>query len=112
MRFGVLGPLAVWTEDGTAVPVPEAKVRALLACLLTHRGEVVPADRIVDEVWPDGGGGAPPPPPPPAHRGGGGGGGGGRRGGGGGGGGGGPPSAVRGSHISVSSGFDRRVMPW
>ncbi|WP_240981646.1 MULTISPECIES: BTAD domain-containing putative transcriptional regulator [unclassified Streptomyces] len=53
MRFGVLGPLAVWTEDGTAVAVPEAKVRALLACLLTHRGEPVPVDRIVDEVWPD-----------------------------------------------------------
>ncbi|MFD4389971.1 BTAD domain-containing putative transcriptional regulator [Streptomyces sp. NPDC058486] len=53
MRFGVLGPLAVWTEDGTPVAVPEAKVRALLACLLTHRGEVVPADRLVDEVWPD-----------------------------------------------------------
>ncbi|MFB7823072.1 BTAD domain-containing putative transcriptional regulator [Streptomyces hydrogenans] len=53
MRFGVLGPLAVWTEDGTPVAVPEAKVRALLACLLTHRGEIVPADRLVDEVWPD-----------------------------------------------------------
>ncbi|MFD8014044.1 BTAD domain-containing putative transcriptional regulator, partial [Streptomyces sp. NPDC059762] len=52
MRFGVLGPLAVWTEDGAGVTVPEAKVRALLACLLTHRGEVVPADRLVDEVWP------------------------------------------------------------
>ncbi|MEU2656815.1 BTAD domain-containing putative transcriptional regulator, partial [Streptomyces sp. NPDC007325] len=53
MRFGMLGPLAVWTEDGAPVPVPEAKVRALLACLLTHRGEVVPADRLVHEVWPD-----------------------------------------------------------
>ncbi|MFF2774153.1 BTAD domain-containing putative transcriptional regulator [Streptomyces sp. NPDC058052] len=53
MRFGVLGPLAVWTEDGTAVAVPEAKVRALLACLLTHRGEVVPAGRLVHEVWPE-----------------------------------------------------------
>ncbi|MFI8321763.1 BTAD domain-containing putative transcriptional regulator [Streptomyces sp. NPDC085529] len=52
MRFGVLGPLAVWTDDGAEVTVPEAKVRALLACLLTHRGEVVPADRLVDEVWP------------------------------------------------------------
>ncbi|WP_031015095.1 BTAD domain-containing putative transcriptional regulator, partial [Streptomyces sp. NRRL F-5727] len=52
MRFGVLGPLAVWTEDGAEVTVPEAKVRALLACLLTHRREVVPADRLVDEVWP------------------------------------------------------------
>ncbi|MFE6222916.1 BTAD domain-containing putative transcriptional regulator [Streptomyces sp. NPDC057854] len=52
MRFGVLGPLAVWTDDGAEVTVPEAKVRALLACLLTHRGEVVPADRLVGEVWP------------------------------------------------------------
>ncbi|MEU4332010.1 BTAD domain-containing putative transcriptional regulator [Nonomuraea dietziae] len=51
MRFGVLGPLGVWTEDGRAVRVPELKVRALLADLLVHRGRPVPADRLIDDVW-------------------------------------------------------------
>ena len=53
MRLGVLGPLAVWTEDGTAVGVPGAKVRALLADLLIHVGEPVSAERLVDDLWPD-----------------------------------------------------------
>ncbi|MEV4360038.1 BTAD domain-containing putative transcriptional regulator [Nonomuraea sp. NPDC049625] len=53
MRFGVLGPLAVWSADGELVVVPESKVRALLAALLTARGQVVSADRLVDELWGD-----------------------------------------------------------
>ncbi|TDD54970.1 AfsR/SARP family transcriptional regulator [Nonomuraea terrae] len=51
MRFGVLGPLAVWSADGEAVVVPETKVRSLLAALLTAPGQVVSADRLVDELW-------------------------------------------------------------
>ncbi|MER7504132.1 BTAD domain-containing putative transcriptional regulator [Nonomuraea pusilla] len=53
MRFGVLGTLAVWAADGTPVQVPEAKVRALLAGLLVHRGRPVPADRLVADLWGD-----------------------------------------------------------
>jgi predicted ATPase/DNA-binding SARP family transcriptional activator len=53
MRFGMLGPLAVWTDDGSAVPVPGAKVRALLADLLVHAGRPVPADRLIDDLWGD-----------------------------------------------------------
>ncbi|MFB4290171.1 BTAD domain-containing putative transcriptional regulator [Nonomuraea sp. ATR24] len=53
MRFGVLGPLAVWSADGELVVVPESKVRALLAALLTSWGQVVSADRLVDELWGD-----------------------------------------------------------
>jgi predicted ATPase/DNA-binding SARP family transcriptional activator len=53
MRFGVLGPLAVWTADGTPVRVPELKVRALLADLLAHEGRPVPADRLADDLWGD-----------------------------------------------------------
>ncbi len=56
MRFGVLGPLAVWTDTGEPVPVPGAKVRALLAHLLIHRGESVSADRLLEDLWD----GAPP----------------------------------------------------
>ncbi|WP_232668395.1 BTAD domain-containing putative transcriptional regulator [Pseudonocardia sp. TRM90224] len=51
MRFGVLGPLAVWADDGRPVPVPESKVRALLVDLLLHEGRPVPVDRIVEDLW-------------------------------------------------------------
>ncbi|WP_344346945.1 BTAD domain-containing putative transcriptional regulator [Streptomyces nogalater] len=56
MRFGVLGPLTVWDDEGAAVRVPEAKVRALLADLLAHDGGPVSADRLIDDLW----GGHPP----------------------------------------------------
>ncbi|MFD1940471.1 BTAD domain-containing putative transcriptional regulator [Nonomuraea mangrovi] len=51
MRFGVLGPLAVWADDGSPVRVPEAKVRALLVDLLVHEGRPVPMDRLIDDLW-------------------------------------------------------------
>ncbi|MGH8878313.1 MAG: AfsR/SARP family transcriptional regulator, partial [Stackebrandtia sp.] len=51
MRFGVLGPLAVWTADGEPVTVPELKVRALLAALLVDPGHVVSTDRLVEFGW-------------------------------------------------------------
>ncbi|SEL52297.1 AfsR/SARP family transcriptional regulator [Rhodococcus maanshanensis] len=51
MRFGVLGPLAVWTADGASVRVPEVKVRALLADLLVHHGRPVTAARLADDLW-------------------------------------------------------------
>ncbi|GGM24144.1 SARP family transcriptional regulator [Streptomyces fumigatiscleroticus] len=51
MRFGVLGPLAVWTADGRPVRVGEAKVRALLAALLASGGSLVSADRLIDDLW-------------------------------------------------------------
>lgn len=56
MRFGVLGSLAVWAPDGTLVPVPEAKVRALLADLLIQRGSAISTDRLIEDLW---GGAAP-----------------------------------------------------
>ncbi|QCX78686.1 Putative HTH-type transcriptional regulator [Streptomyces sp. YIM 121038] len=51
MRFEVLGPLAVRTDDGTLIPVPEPKVRALLAALLARTGHPVPADTLVEDLW-------------------------------------------------------------
>ncbi|MGX6603800.1 BTAD domain-containing putative transcriptional regulator [Micromonosporaceae bacterium Da 78-11] len=53
MEFGVLGPLAVTTDAGRPVVVPGAKVRMLLADLLTHRNQVVSADRLIDDLWGD-----------------------------------------------------------
>jgi predicted ATPase/DNA-binding SARP family transcriptional activator len=51
MRFGVLGPLAVWTEDGQPVAIPGVKVRALLSDLLIHAGRPVSVDRLVEDLW-------------------------------------------------------------
>ncbi|MFI6905290.1 BTAD domain-containing putative transcriptional regulator [Nonomuraea sp. NPDC050394] len=53
MRFGVLGPLEVWTDGGEPVRVPEAKVRALLADLLVEPGRPVSADRLAADLWGD-----------------------------------------------------------
>lgn len=58
----MLGPLEVRTGDGHPVPVPERKVRVLLAALLVNRGRPVPADRLVDDLWGD----RPPANPPAA----------------------------------------------
>ncbi|NRQ35661.1 AfsR/SARP family transcriptional regulator [Nonomuraea sp. NN258] len=51
MRFGVLGPLAVWTDAGEPVAIPGLKVRALLADLLVHDGHPVSVDRLIDDLW-------------------------------------------------------------
>ncbi|MFY7064524.1 BTAD domain-containing putative transcriptional regulator [Nocardiopsis changdeensis] len=51
MRFGVLGPLAVWTDEGTPVRVPEVKVRTLLTALLMEPGRVVSTDRLAHHLW-------------------------------------------------------------
>jgi predicted ATPase/DNA-binding SARP family transcriptional activator len=53
MRFGVLGPVAAWTDSGEPVTVPGLKVRALMADLLRHEGRPVPADRLLDDLWGD-----------------------------------------------------------
>ncbi|HEY3506897.1 MAG TPA: BTAD domain-containing putative transcriptional regulator [Actinocatenispora sp.] len=53
MRYGVLGPVVVWTDTGEPVPVPGAKVRALLADLLRYAGRPVPPDRLVADLWGD-----------------------------------------------------------
>ncbi|MCX5406425.1 winged helix-turn-helix domain-containing protein [Streptomyces sp. NBC_00335] len=59
MRFEVLGPLTVRTDDGTPVPVSEAKVRALLAALLVRDGRPVPVDRLIEDLWGEAGDAAP-----------------------------------------------------
>jgi YVTN family beta-propeller protein len=50
MEFRILGPLDV-RADERSVPLGPAKQRAVLALLLLHAGDVVPVDRIVDELW-------------------------------------------------------------
>ena len=50
MEFRILGPLEAW-DGGRAVTLGGRKPRALLAVLLLHADEIVPADRLIDEVW-------------------------------------------------------------
>ena len=50
MRFRILGPLEVW-DKGVEISVGGPKLRALLALLLLHPNEVVPADRLIDDLW-------------------------------------------------------------
>jgi DNA-binding SARP family transcriptional activator len=47
VEFQILGPLEVLEHDRPLV-VGGPKVRALLAMLLLHRGEVVSTDRLID----------------------------------------------------------------
>ena len=56
IEFRVLGPLEV-ASGSEQIALGGAKQRAVLAVLLLRAGEVVPVDRLVDEVW-----GADPPP--------------------------------------------------
>lgn len=53
MRFGVLGPVTAWTDDGQAVRIPDRKVRGLLADLLLHAGRSVAAATLIDDLWGD-----------------------------------------------------------
>jgi len=50
MEFRILGPLEVH-HGGGPLRVPGAKERALLADLLVHAGRVVPADRLIEDLW-------------------------------------------------------------
>ncbi len=50
MEFRILGPLEAW-DQGREVSLGGPKPRALLAVLLLHTNEVVPADLLIDELW-------------------------------------------------------------
>src|SRR3954467_13433421 len=52
MQFRLLGPLEVEADDGP-VDVGAGKRRALLVHLLIHANEVVSAERLIDELWPE-----------------------------------------------------------
>jgi predicted ATPase/DNA-binding SARP family transcriptional activator len=48
--YGLLGPVEV-RVDGRAVPLPGARQRMLLAMLLVDFNRMVPARRLIDELW-------------------------------------------------------------
>ncbi|MGW6204955.1 ATP-binding protein [Streptomyces sp. NPDC055089] len=51
MRYGILGTTQALRDDGTAVAVGGARLRALLAVLALRTGRTVPFAVLVDEVW-------------------------------------------------------------
>lgn len=53
MEFRILGTLEV-EEDGRVSKLGSAKQRAVLAFLLLHANEVIPRDRLIDEIWAEG----------------------------------------------------------
>ncbi|HXM58419.1 MAG TPA: BTAD domain-containing putative transcriptional regulator [Candidatus Dormibacteraeota bacterium] len=52
-RFSLLGSLEVTIPAGP-LPIMAKRLRALLAILLLHSGQVVSIDRIIDGIWPGG----------------------------------------------------------
>ena len=51
LKFGILGPIEA-RDGGKPVALGGPRQRALLALLLLRPNEVVPADRIVEALWP------------------------------------------------------------
>jgi predicted ATPase/DNA-binding SARP family transcriptional activator len=51
VRFGVLGPVAAWADDGTALPTGGPGLRALLALLALSAGQVVGPERLIDGLY-------------------------------------------------------------
>ena len=52
MDFQILGPLQV-RRNGQSVALGTAKRRALLAILLVRANELVPRDRLIEDLWPE-----------------------------------------------------------
>ncbi len=52
LEFRLLGPLEVVGDDGP-LPLGGMRQRAVLAALLLRAGQVVPTERLVDDVWGD-----------------------------------------------------------
>jgi DNA-binding SARP family transcriptional activator/class 3 adenylate cyclase len=50
VEFGLLGPIAVW-RDGRELALGGAKQRAVLAILLLRPNELVPTEKLIDELW-------------------------------------------------------------
>ena len=51
MEFRILGPLEVDDGEGRPISIGGGRPSALLADLLLHANEVVPADRLIDDLW-------------------------------------------------------------
>src|SRR5262245_42633295 len=50
MQFRILGPLEIVGDDGP-ITLHRGKEQALLAFMLLHPNELLPSDRLIDELW-------------------------------------------------------------
>jgi DNA-binding SARP family transcriptional activator/streptogramin lyase len=50
MRFRILGPLEIDGDDGP-ITLHRGKEQALLAFMLLHPNELLPSERLIDELW-------------------------------------------------------------
>jgi predicted ATPase/DNA-binding SARP family transcriptional activator len=51
MRFGILGSVEAWDDEGNSIAVGGPRVRSLLALLLLNAGKVVPAEALIDGLY-------------------------------------------------------------
>ncbi|AHH15577.1 putative transcriptional regulator [Nocardia nova SH22a] len=51
MQIGLLGPLEIRADDGEAIELPGARLRALLIALALEPGRAVPKTTLVDWIW-------------------------------------------------------------
>jgi DNA-binding SARP family transcriptional activator len=49
--FGLLGPLLVKDRDGTAIPIPQAKLRIVMAALLLKANTTVSSAQLAEALW-------------------------------------------------------------
>ena len=52
LQFSILGPFEV-RHDGELLALGGSRQRAVLALLLLREGEVIPAPRVIDDLWGD-----------------------------------------------------------
>ena len=53
MYYQALGPLLVTRDDGTTVPIRQAKQRSLLCLLVSRAGRAVRTEDLIDALWGD-----------------------------------------------------------
>ncbi|HVL06573.1 MAG TPA: AAA family ATPase [Acidimicrobiales bacterium] len=54
VRVRVVGPLRVYVGGRRVADPPAGRAASLLALLAVHAGHLVPIDRIIDDLWPEG----------------------------------------------------------
>lgn len=54
VRVRLVGPLRVYVDGRRVVDPPAGRAASLLALLAVEAGHLVPIDRIIDDLWPDG----------------------------------------------------------
>jgi DNA-binding SARP family transcriptional activator len=60
LRYELLGPLRVVTEDGEIASIGAQKIETLLAALLIRSDQVVATEQLMTEIWGAGRRAAPP----------------------------------------------------